>query len=44
MNLVHVAALRPDINGRLRAVLDTAEELQVSRSCVRPLKDALGMD
>lgn len=44
VNLSHVAALRPDINGRLRAVLDTAEELQVSRSFVRPLKRALGME
>lgn len=44
MSLSHVTALKPDVNGRLRAVLDTGEELVVSRGYVKPLKRALGME
>ncbi len=41
LNLMKIRAIRPALNGRLAAVLQTGEELIISRSYVKDLKSAL---
>lgn len=41
LNLMKVRAIRPALNGRLSAVLQTGEEVIISRSYVKDLKSAL---
>lgn len=41
LNLMKIQAIRPALNGRLSAVLQSGEEVIISRSYVRDLKSAL---